>query len=157
MYCTFVFTLSLDRTSCSINSRVSDQLRHRDARAMSLYNGSSLHTNGVCFLWLGRLCLVYYWYFPLIKIEFRDTWESEKNLKNFTWWRHQMKAFSALLALCAQYSPVTGEFPPQRPVTWSFDVFLSVPEQTASKQSRRWWLETPSRSLWRHCNEYWSP
>ena len=26
------------------------------------------------------------------------------------WWRHQMESFSALLALCAGNSPVTGEF-----------------------------------------------
>ena len=24
-----------------------------------------------------------------------------------------------------------------------------------SKQSWGWWFETPSRSLWRHCNGYW--
>ena len=36
-----------------------------------------------------------------------------------TWWRHQMETFSALLALCAGNSPVTGEFPAQRPVTRS--------------------------------------
>ena len=30
-----------------------------------------------------------------------------------TWWRHQMETFSALLALCAGNSPVTGEFPSQ--------------------------------------------
>ena len=41
-----------------------------------------------------------------------------------TWWRHQMEAFSTLLALCAGNSPVTGEFPSQRPVARSFDVFL---------------------------------
>ena len=35
----------------------------------------------------------------------------------YTWWRHQMETFSALLALCAGYSTVTGEFPTQRPVT----------------------------------------
>ena len=35
------------------------------------------------------------------------------------WWRHQMETFSALLALCAGNSPVTGEFPSQRPVTKS--------------------------------------
>ena len=29
----------------------------------------------------------------------------------WTWWRHQMEAFSALLAFCAGNSPVTGEFP----------------------------------------------
>ena len=33
------------------------------------------------------------------------------------WWRHQMEAFSALLALCVGNSPVTGEFSSQRPVT----------------------------------------
>ena len=42
------------------------------------------------------------------------------------WWRHQMKTFSALLALCAGNSPVTGEFPTQRPVTRSFDVFFDL-------------------------------
>ena len=30
------------------------------------------------------------------------------------WWRHQMETFSALLALCAGNSPVTGQFPSQR-------------------------------------------
>ena len=40
------------------------------------------------------------------------------------WWRHQMETFSALLAICARNSPVAGEFPTQRPVTRSFDVFL---------------------------------
>ena len=29
----------------------------------------------------------------------------------FSWWRHQIETFSALLALCAGNSPVTGEFP----------------------------------------------
>ena len=31
------------------------------------------------------------------------------------WWRHQMETFSALLAICAGDSPVTGEFPAQKP------------------------------------------
>ena len=35
-----------------------------------------------------------------------------------------MEPFSALLAICAGNSPVTGEFPAQRPVTRSFDVFF---------------------------------
>ena len=43
-----------------------------------------------------------------------------------SWWRHQMETFSALLALCAGNSPVTGEFPSQRPVTWSFVVFFDL-------------------------------
>ena len=45
----------------------------------------------------------------------------------FPWWRHQMETFSALLAICAGNSPVTGEFPVQRPVTRSFNVsFMCV-------------------------------
>ena len=45
------------------------------------------------------------------------------------WWRHQMESFSALLALCAGNSPVTGEFPSQRPVTRKLWCFLwSAPE-----------------------------
>ena len=38
------------------------------------------------------------------------------------WWRHQMGTFSASLAFCAGNSPVTGEFPAQRPGmrSWMF-------------------------------------
>ena len=42
------------------------------------------------------------------------------------WWRHQMETVSALLVICAGNSPVTGEFPAQRPVTRSFDVFFDL-------------------------------
>ena len=37
-----------------------------------------------------------------------------------------METFSALLAICVGNSPVTGEFPSQRPVTRSFDVFFHL-------------------------------
>ena len=64
-----------------------------------------------------------------------------------------MEAFSTLLALCAGNSPVTGEFPSQRPVTRTFDVFFGLClNKRLSKQSRHRWFETPSRSLWRHCS-----
>ena len=43
-----------------------------------------------------------------------------------SWWRHQMETFSALLAICAGNSPVTGGFLAQRPVTRSFDVFFDL-------------------------------
>ena len=43
-----------------------------------------------------------------------------------TWLRHQMEAFSALLALYAGNSPVTGEFPSQGPATRSFDLFFDL-------------------------------
>ena len=69
------------------------------------------------------------------------------------WWRHQMETFSALLAICAGNSPVPGEIPAQRPWTRSFDVFSDLYlNKRLSKQSWDWWLETPSRSLLRHCN-----
>ena len=85
------------------------------------------------------------------------------------WWRHQMETSSALLPICAGNSPVTGEFPSQRPVTQSLDIFFDLRlNKRSSKQSRRrtlmfslnkhlskqscgWWSETPSRSLRRHC------
>ena len=70
-----------------------------------------------------------------------------------TWWRHPMETFSALLALCAGNSPVTGEFPSQRPMTRSFHVFFHLRlNKRLSKQSWGWLFETPPGSLWRHCN-----
>ena len=77
-----------------------------------------------------------------------------------TWWRHQMETFFPLLALCAGNSPVSDEFPSQRLVLRSFDVSLICALNTRlSKQSGGWWFETPSRLLWRHCNEHvtWKP
>ena len=75
--------------------------------------------------------------------------------RHITWWRHQMEKFSAVLALCAGNSPVTGEFPWQRPVTRSFDVFFDLRlKKRLNKQSRRRWFETTWRPLWRHRNTY---
>ena len=49
--------------------------------------------------------------------------------------------------------PLCGEFPAQRPVTRSFDVFFHLRlNKRLSKQWWGWWFETPSRSLWRHRN-----
>ena len=65
-----------------------------------------------------------------------------------------METFSALLAICAGNSPVPGEFPTQRPVTRSFDVYFDLrSNKRLSKQSWGWWFETLSCSLWRHRNE----
>ena len=70
----------------------------------------------------------------------------------------KMETFSALLALCAGNSPVTGEFPPQRSVTRNFGIFFDLClNKRFSKQSTRRWFETPSCSLWHHgngCNTY---
>ena len=61
--------------------------------------------------------------------------------------RYQVTAF------CAGNSSFTGEFPAQRPVTRSFDVFLHLclKKKRLSKQASGWWFETPSHLLWHHC------
>ena len=64
-----------------------------------------------------------------------------------------METFSALLAICAGNSPVPGEFPTQRPVTRSFDVYFDLrPDKRLSKQLWGWLFETLSHSLWRYRN-----
>ena len=82
---------------------------------------------------------------------------SNKNISkryHCTWWRHQMETFSALLAICAGNSPVTGESPAQMPVTRSLHVFFHLRlNKQLSKQSWGWWLAVLSRPLWRYCNE----
>ena len=70
-----------------------------------------------------------------------------------SWWRHLMETFSALLVLCAGNSPVTGKFPWQRLMTRSFHIFLDMClDKRLNKRWGRWWFDSPSRSLWRHCN-----
>ena len=54
--------------------------------------------------------------------------------------------------LCGN-SPVTGEFPSQRPVKRSFDVSFDLRLNIRkSYQLWVWWFETPRRSLIRPCN-----
>ena len=68
-----------------------------------------------------------------------------------TWWRHQIETYSALVAL-------SGQFTSHRwiPLTKANDAelwcFLRL-NTLLGQQSWGWWFETPSRSLWRHCNE----
>ena len=55
--------------------------------------------------------------------------------------------------LCGEFTG-PGEFPTQRPVTRSFDVFFDLRlNKRLSKQPWGWWSETPSSSLWRHRND----
>ena len=56
--------------------------------------------------------------------------------------------------LCGEFTG-PGEFPAQKPVTRSFNVFFDLRLiKRLSKQPWGWWFETPSWSLWRHCNVY---
>ena len=97
-------------------------------------------------------------------VKYQYDWDQESMVKylvifSYTyflawpWWRHQMETFSPLLAICAGNSPVPGEFPTQRPVTQSFDIYFDLrPNKRLSKRSWGWWFETLSPPLWRHRN-----
>ena len=63
-------------------------------------------------------------------------------------WRHQMETFTALLALCAGNSPVTGEFPVQRPVTRSVDDLFDLSLKNG------WVNIRGAGDLRRHCTHY---
>ena len=64
------------------------------------------------------------------------------------------KNFPRYWPLCGEFTG-PGEFPAQRPVTRSFDVFFDLGlNKRLSKQPRVWWFETPSWSLWRQCNAF---
>ena len=60
--------------------------------------------------------------------------------------------------LCGEFTG-PGEFPAQRPLTRSFDVFFDLRlNKRLSKQPWGWWFETLLWSLWRQCNGkswYW--
>ena len=89
---------------------------------------------------------------PKLQLNFNDSF-LKLVLTPFAWWRHQMETFFALLDSCAGNSPVPGEFPTQRPVTQSFDVFFDLRlNKRLCKQWWGWWFETLSRPLWRHRN-----
>ena len=73
----------------------------------------------------------------------------KRSLSPVTWWCDKWKQFPC-------YWPfVRGiQWSSQRPVTRSFNVFFVLRQNKwLGKQSRRWWFETQSRSLWCHCNE----
>ena len=129
-----------------------------------------------CHTWYGVMTRLYAWH---SKMAWHITFNTNKYPKQVSldnaldhtpgfcrmmstaniWWRHQMETFSALLAICAGNSPVTGAFPAQRPVTRSFDAFFDLRLNIRlSKQSWGWWFETLSCPLCRHCNEtMWYP
>ena len=53
--------------------------------------------------------------------------------------------------ICAGNSPVTGEFPTHKS-QWRGALIFFV---CAWINDWGWWFETPSNSLWRHCNASW--
>ena len=66
-------------------------------------------------------------------------------------------SISTYACICYVYKhigiPVPGEFPAQRPVTPSFDVFFDLRlNKRLIKRSWGWWFETLPHPLWRHSN-----
>ena len=63
-------------------------------------------------------------------------------------------AVKAFLQGSSSPSPSPSPSSSRRRVTQSFDVFFDLRlNKRLSKQSWGWWFETPSRPLWRHCND----
>ena len=78
------------------------------------------------------------------------TWHAMSSIQihHIPWCHHQMEPFSALLALCGRIPLVTGAFPSQRPMTWSYNVIFDLLlDKQLSKQSKRRRYETPSRPM----------
>ena len=79
--------------------------------------------------------------------QFRHMYQFEKS-----WWRHQIDAFSRYWPFVRGIhrslvnSPHKGQ--------WRGALMICALNKRLSKQWWGWWFETPSRSLWRHCNVY---
>ena len=99
-----------------------------------------------------------YWSFVCLSDDLFQMHVCVGRMTKYPWWRHQMETFSAFLAICAGNSPIHGEFPAQRPVTQSFDIYFDLRlNKRLSEQSWGWWFETLLRPLWRHSNvNLWS-
>ena len=63
--------------------------------------------------------------------------------------------FFRVTGLCAGNSPVTAEFPAQRPVMQSCEIFVDLRLNKRLSKLWSWWFEMPLPSLWRHCNAAW--
>ena len=86
---------------------------------------------------------------------------------DFPWWRHQMKTFSALLALCAGNSPVTGIVLASHPCTcvlhrqlhtlkvpYFFFIFMGIFIKSGILHTLKFHLHTMSCHFWLNL---WSP
>ena len=80
-------------------------------------------------------------------------WLSSNGPEEKIQWNMMTSSNGNIFCVTGPLSLVTGEFPSQRPVTRSFDVFFDLRlNKRLSKQSWGWWFR-PSPSLWRHCND----
>ena len=97
-------------------------------------------------VWKGRMIFPAYftWWWYWIQISWL--------LLLLTWWRHQMETFPCYWPFVSGIHRSPGNSP-AKPVVWIFDVSVDLCLNIRlGKQWSRRWFETPSRSLWRHCN-----
>ena len=107
------------------------------------YQRTPQSSNLIVSFWFGHRA--YKWYFQFDQLLRSMMTSSNGNIFRITG------------PLCGEFTG-TGEFPAQRPVTRSFDVFFYLRlNKRLSKQPWGWWFETPSWSLWRHGNEWRNP
>ena len=139
MCCIFLYIL-LTQTS----ENVDIYFQHNRSRVRpGIHDTMSTHSNkspqtAFCFVIYN---LTYAWWIKLLSHSFMMT-SSNGNI------------FRVTDPLCGEFTG-PGEFPTQRPVTRSSDVFFDLGlNRRLSKQPRGWWFETQSWSLWRLCNVF---
>ena len=109
-----------------------------------------------CRKWFHVMISCLCWYIP--DIRFLRIYCTNNHTHSFNMMTSSNGNIFCVMALCVANSPVTGEFPWQRPVTRSFDLFFDLRlNKRLSKQTWDCWFETPPCSLWCHCNKklYW--
>ena len=116
-----------------------------------LHNHNKAKHNKTVCIFIGIYCISHYYMTCITASEQRgDTCQT------LTWYSMMTSSngiiFRVTGPLCGEFTG-PGEFPTQRPVIRSFDVFFDLrPNKRLSKQWWGWWFETLSRSLWRHRN-----
>ena len=79
-------------------------------------------------------------------------WSPQTHLTSLMMTSSSGNIFRVTGHLCGEFTG-PGDFPTQRPVTRSFDVFFDLRlNKRLSKQSWGWWFDTQSLPLWRQCN-----
>ena len=102
--------------------------------------------------------IIPFYQFPFRSVSVGRHWSSHPPHHDelLPWWRHQIETFSALLDLCEGNSPS----PVNSPHTgqWCGALMFSLIYACTNGwvNTRCWWFETPSRPLWRHCNDKWN-
>ena len=104
-------------------------------------------------IWISIMKLRLSWCRHILMIEIPVLFCSDFQLKKKkNDWDHLIFNGNSYTGKMLSFCP--GEFPVQRPVTRSFDVFFDLRlNKQLSKQSWGWWFETPPWSLWCQCND----